>query len=123
LATRSSGCSRKTRHADAYSDTPQNVPGTQGDPALRLVSRSNGAPFRSQQGALFRQPGPEHVVTTSPVGECREHMLHYSFSGLAPLLDKLNRYKRPVRAPDVRRGAALLRFDLTLRPSFAFFKT
>jgi len=65
----------------------------------------------------------EHVVTTGPVGECREHMLHYSFSGLAPLLDKLNRYSDLSARQMFDAGRRCSVFDLTLRPSFAFFKT
>lgn len=64
----------------------------------------------------------EYVVTTSAVGECRGHLMHYSFSGLAPLLVKLNFYSDLSARQMHERGRHASVLDLTLRPAFAFLK-
>ncbi|HEX5092608.1 MAG TPA: glycosyltransferase family 2 protein [Burkholderiales bacterium] len=64
----------------------------------------------------------EYVVTAGTVGECRGHLMHYSFSGLAPLLVKLNFYSDLSARQMHERGRHASILDLTLRPAFAFFK-
>lgn len=65
----------------------------------------------------------ERVVVSGTVGECRGHLLHYSFDGISDLLEKLNRYSdlsaRQMRERGRRCGVA----DVTLRPLATFFKT
>lgn len=65
----------------------------------------------------------ERVVVSGEVGECRGHLLHYSFDGFSDLLEKLNRYSdlsaRQMRDRGRRCGIA----DVTLRPLAAFLKT
>lgn len=65
----------------------------------------------------------ERVVADKPVADCREHLLHYSFSGLAPLLTKLNHYSDLSARQMFEQGRRCSPFDLTVRPLFAFFKT
>jgi len=85
------------------------------DRTVRLFNRSN-AHFSD---SLVH----EYVVTTGPVGKCSEHMMHYSFSGLSPLLAKLNHYSDLSARQMFEGGRRCSVFDLTIRPSFAFFKT
>lgn len=65
----------------------------------------------------------ERVVVSGEVGECRGHLLHFSFDGFSDLLEKLNRYSdisaRQMRDRGRRCGIA----DVTLRPLAAFLKT
>ena len=65
----------------------------------------------------------ERVITDSPVANCQGHMLHYSFSGIAPLLAKLNHYSELSARQMHDQGRRCSLFDLTVRPLFAFFKT
>ncbi|HZE91527.1 MAG TPA: glycosyltransferase family 2 protein [Rhizobacter sp.] len=64
----------------------------------------------------------ERVVTSSPVGRCRNYLLHYSFAGLAPLLFKLNQYTDLSARMMFANGRSCSIFDLTLRPLAAFIK-
>lgn len=65
----------------------------------------------------------ERVVTDGPVAHCRGHLLHYSFSGIGPLLTKLNHYSDLSARQMFEQGRRCTLFDLTVRPLFAFFKT
>jgi glycosyltransferase involved in cell wall biosynthesis len=65
----------------------------------------------------------ERVVTNVSVAACSEHLLHYSFSGLSPLLTKLNHYSDLSARQMFDQGRQCSPFDLTVRPLFAFFKT
>jgi glycosyltransferase involved in cell wall biosynthesis len=65
----------------------------------------------------------EQVLTTGPVGKCREHMLHYSFTGLEQLLEKLNHYTDLSARQMFESGRRCSVFDLAVRPAFAFFRT
>lgn len=65
----------------------------------------------------------ERVVTDSPIADCRGHLLHYSFAGLAPLFAKLNHYSDLSARQMFEQGRRCTLFDLTVRPLFAFFKT
>jgi len=65
----------------------------------------------------------ERVVTDGPVADCRGHLLHYSFSGIGPLLAKLDYYSDLSARQMFEQGRKCTLFDLTVRPLFAFFKT
>lgn len=65
----------------------------------------------------------ERVVTDTPIADCRGHLLHYSFAGLAPLFAKLNHYSDLSARQMFEQGRRCTLFDLTVRPLFAFFKT
>jgi glycosyltransferase involved in cell wall biosynthesis len=65
----------------------------------------------------------EQVVAGGAVGKCREHMLHYSFTGLEQLLDKLNHYSDLSARQMFESGRRFSAFDLALRPAFAFLRT
>lgn len=65
----------------------------------------------------------ERVVTDGATAACREHLLHYSFAGLSPLLTKLNHYSDLSARQMFDQGRRCSLFDLTARPLFAFFKT
>jgi len=64
----------------------------------------------------------EHVVAAGEVGECREHLMHYSFAGLAPLLEKLNLYSDLSARQMHERGRRSSLLDLTVRPAAAFVR-
>lgn len=65
----------------------------------------------------------ERVVVSGEVGECRGHLLHYSFDGFSDLLEKLNRYG-DLSALQMRdRGRRCGIGDVTLRPLAAFLRT
>jgi len=65
----------------------------------------------------------ERVVGSGRVGECRHHLMHYSFSGISDLLAKLDLYG-DLSAPQMfERGRKWGLLDLTARPAFAFLKT
>ncbi len=65
----------------------------------------------------------EGVVVNGETGRCREHLMHYSFQGLADLLVKMNRYTDLSASQLSAKGRSASLFDLTLRPSAAFAKT
>jgi len=65
----------------------------------------------------------ERVVTDGPIADCSAHLLHYSFSGLAPLVAKLNHYSDLSARQMFEQGRRCSLFDLTVRPLFAFGKT
>jgi glycosyltransferase involved in cell wall biosynthesis len=65
----------------------------------------------------------ECVITDGSVADCQGHLLHYSFSGIGPLLIKLNHYSDLSACQMFDQGRRCSLFDLTVRPLFAFFKT
>jgi (heptosyl)LPS beta-1,4-glucosyltransferase len=65
----------------------------------------------------------EQVVADGPVAHCRGDLLHYSFSGIGPLLTKLNQYSDLSARQMFEQGRSCTLFDLTVRPLAAFFKT
>jgi glycosyltransferase involved in cell wall biosynthesis len=65
----------------------------------------------------------EQVLASGPVGKCREHMLHYSFTGLEQLLGKLNHYSELSARQMFDSGRRCNAFDLVVRPVAAFLKT
>jgi glycosyltransferase involved in cell wall biosynthesis len=65
----------------------------------------------------------EQVLASGPVGKCREHMLHYSFTGLEHLLEKMNRYTDLSARQMYEEGRRCSVFDLAARPLAAFVKT
>lgn len=79
--------------------------------------------FDRRRAHFTDSPVHERVVTEGKVGECRGHLLHFSFSGLGPLLKKLNRYSDLAAEQMHREGRACGGSDLVLRPLFAFLKT
>ena len=65
----------------------------------------------------------EGVIAEALVADCQGHLLHYSFSGIGPLLAKLNHYSDLSARQMLEKGRRCNLFDLTVRPLFAFFKT
>ena len=65
----------------------------------------------------------ERVVVSGRVGECRHHLLHYSFSGVSDLLAKLQRYGDLSARQMHEAGRKCRLSDVLLRPPFAFFRT
>ncbi len=65
----------------------------------------------------------ERVIVDGKTGELANPLLHYSFTGLADLLVKLNRYSDLSARQMADKGRRCGPFDLLLRPPFAFFKT
>lgn len=65
----------------------------------------------------------ERVIAQGPVADCRGDLLHYSFSGIGPLLAKLNQYSDLSAQQMHAQGRSCTLVDLTVRPLFAFFKT
>ena len=79
--------------------------------------------FDRRSARFSDSPVHERVITDGPVADCRGHLLHYSFSGIAPLLAKLNHYSDLSARQMFNQGRRCSLFDLTARPLFAFFKT
>lgn len=65
----------------------------------------------------------ERVVADGPVAACKGHLLHFSFSGIGPVLTKLNHYSDLSASQMFEQGRRCRLLDLTARPLFAFFKT
>lgn len=65
----------------------------------------------------------ERVVVSGRVGECRHHLLHYSFAGLSDLIVKLDRYSELSSRQMYESGRRCRLSDVTIRPLFAFFRT
>ncbi len=65
----------------------------------------------------------ERVITGGAIAACSGHLLHFSFSGLSPLLTKLNHYSDLSARQMSEQGRHCRLSDLTVRPLFAFFKT
>lgn len=65
----------------------------------------------------------ERVVAQGPTGDCKAHLLHYSFSGIEPLISKVNHYSELSARQMYQAGRKSSLFDLTVRPLFAFVKT
>jgi glycosyltransferase involved in cell wall biosynthesis len=65
----------------------------------------------------------ERVIADGPAADCQGHLLHYSFSGIGPLLAKLNHYSDLSARQMFEKGRRCTLFDLTVRPLFAFLKT
>jgi glycosyltransferase involved in cell wall biosynthesis len=65
----------------------------------------------------------ERVVTDGTIAACNGHLLHYSFTGLSPMLAKLNHYSDLSARQMFDQGRHCTLFDLSVRPLFAFFKT
>jgi glycosyltransferase involved in cell wall biosynthesis len=65
----------------------------------------------------------ERVIADCPAAGCQGHLLHYSFSGIGPLLTKLNHYSDLSARQMFEKGRRCTLFDLIVRPLFAFFKT
>lgn len=63
------------------------------------------------------------VAAPGPVGKCRGHMLHYSFTGLEHLLEKMNQYTDLSARQMFEQGRRCNVFDLAVRPVAAFIKT
>lgn len=65
----------------------------------------------------------ERVIADGVTGDCKSPVLHYSFSGIEPLLSKLNHYSELSAKQMFQSGRKSTVFDITVRPLFAFFKT
>ncbi|MDD2500541.1 MAG: glycosyltransferase family 2 protein [Geobacter sp.] len=65
----------------------------------------------------------ERILLEGAPAECKGHLLHYSFNGLADLLVKLNRYSDLSARQLYAQGRRCSLFDLTIRPLSAFLKT
>ena len=65
----------------------------------------------------------ERVIVDGVVGECRHHLLHYSFTGIGDMLTKLARYSDLSSRQMFEKGRECRLFDLTFRPLFAVMKT
>jgi len=65
----------------------------------------------------------ERVITDDAVAECSGHLLHYSFSGLSPMLSKLNNYSDLSAEQMFANGRRCNLLELYIRPLAAFFKT
>jgi glycosyltransferase involved in cell wall biosynthesis len=79
--------------------------------------------FDRRKARFSDQPVHERVLTDSPASKCKGHLLHYSFSGIAPLLSKLNHYSDLSARQMYEEGRKGTFLDFTLRPLFAFFNT
>ena len=65
----------------------------------------------------------EGVNVEGEIGRCSQHLLHYSFIGLADLLVKMNRYSDLSSRQLFDKGQRSSVMDFTLRPAFAFIRT
>lgn len=65
----------------------------------------------------------ERVEVSGDARPLRNHLLHYSFSGIGDILTKMNRYSDLSARQMFERGRRSGLFDLTVRPGFAFLKT
>ena len=65
----------------------------------------------------------ERVVVSGGTAECRNHILHYSFSGISDLLAKLERYGDLGARQMYERGRRWRLSDLMIRPAYALLKT
>jgi len=65
----------------------------------------------------------ERVEVSGDIVPLRGHLLHYSFSGIADMFPKINRYSDLSARQMFERGGRCSILDLTLRPAFAFFRT
>ncbi len=65
----------------------------------------------------------ERVIVDGKAGVCREHLLHYSFTGIDPMLAKLSRYSDLSARQLLDKGRHCGLTDLTVRPFFAAFRS
>lgn len=65
----------------------------------------------------------ERVVVQGRTGECRHHLMHYSFSGVSDLLAKLRLYGDLGARQMFESGRRWRISDVVFRPPFAFLKT
>jgi len=65
----------------------------------------------------------ERVEVSGNASPLRNHLLHYSFSGIGDILAKMNRYSDLSARQMFERGRRSGISDLTVRPAFAFLKT
>lgn len=65
----------------------------------------------------------ERVDVSGETRLLRNHLLHYSFSGVGEILGKMNRYSDLSARQMFERGRKGSAIDLALRPGFAFFRT
>ncbi len=65
----------------------------------------------------------ERVIVSGDVGECRGHLVHYSFDGFADILRKMDRYTDLSARKMFGEGRRCRFADLTARPAFAFART
>lgn len=85
------------------------------DRTIRLFDRT--------RGHFGREQVHEKVAVQGEIGRCRGHLLHYSFTGLADLLAKMNRYSNLSAVQMFESGRRCTLPDLTIRPAAAFLKS
>ncbi len=65
----------------------------------------------------------ERVVVSGTIGECRHHLLHYSFNGFSDMLRKMNSYTDAGAEQLQAKGRRATLFDITCRPLYTFLRT
>lgn len=65
----------------------------------------------------------ERVDVMGVTADCNGHLLHYSFSGISPMLSKVNLYSDLSALQMFKAGRRCSILDLVLRPLAAFLKT
>jgi hypothetical protein len=123
LATEICGILASNRPQDAYSVPRRTFLGTKEirhcgwypDRTVRLFDR--------RRARFSDQPVHERVIVEGRAAECKGHLLHYSFSGIEPLLSKLNHYSDLSALQMFEEGRKSSFLDFTVRPLFAFVHT
>lgn len=96
--------SREIRHCGWYPDR-----------TIRLFDR--------RRAHFSDDPVHEKVLVDGQVTPCRYDLLHYSFTGMADLVAKMNRYTDLSARQMFEKGRRYRLTDITIRPLFAFFRT
>ncbi len=79
--------------------------------------------FDRRRGRFSDEPVHERVLVDGPVGECANHLLHYSFDGFADMLSKMNVYTDLGAERLLSEGRRASFQDVTVRPLYTFLRT
>jgi len=78
--------------------------------------------FDRRKGVFGVREVHESVVMKGPVGHLKNHMLHYTYTGIKDYLERLDRYSGLMAREMKNSGRRASVSDLTVRPVFTFFK-
>jgi glycosyltransferase involved in cell wall biosynthesis len=84
------------------------------DNVLRLVKRA---------GAHFTGTVHEKLHCDGPVGKLRNHILHYTYKGLEPYIEKKESYAWYQAQQLYEKGKKATWFDLFFKPTYRFFRS
>lgn len=79
--------------------------------------------FRRSKAQYSDSMVHERVEVSGSTNDCSGHLLHFSFSGIGPMLTKTNLYSDLSAGQMFDAGRSCSFFDLTIKPLAAFLKT